>query len=108
MVPVTAPGVQHPYHSDILITFDYVKIPISGEKVLSGGFSPASKYNTANRVYDVLETFSILDQVLILALKDNMQNARWLKIKYNDGEVKFSLKGFSSAYRAIVRLRYTE
>lgn len=105
---VNAPGVEHPYGSSVVLTFDHVDVPIMADNILSGGiFSPSKNSSSIGR-YEVYETFSILNVELIVAIKNNMEKARWLNLSYRNGQVQFSLRGFSSAYKAVKELRYND
>lgn len=105
---VNAPGVAHPYSSGVVFTFDHIDLPILADNILSGGIlSPSKKSSSIDR-YDVYETFSMLNSELIFAIKNNMKKARWLNLSYRNGQVRFSLRGFSSAYKAVKLLRYND
>ena len=105
---LNAPGIVHPYSSGVDLRFDYIDFHITAEEILSGGIYTSSKENSEVHLYDVYETFSILNEDLMLAIKNNMKKAHWLNFNYRNGKVQFSLRGFSSAYRAVVKLRYSD
>ena len=103
---LNAPGIVHPYNSGVNLTFDNIDFHITAEEILSGGIYTSAKENSEVHLYDVYETFSILNEDLMLAIINNMKKARWLNFNYRSGKVKFSLRGFSSAYSAVEKLRY--
>jgi invasion protein IalB len=105
---LNAPGIEHPYSTGVVLTFDYIDFHINAEEILSGGIYTSSKDNSEVHLYDVHETFAILNEDLMSAIKNNMKKARWLNFNYRNGKVQFSLRGFSSAYRAVEKLRYSK